>query len=803
MVSHGRQEFRDPARRRTATWAAILAVVAGVLAFAPGTDVLSFYFCLVVAPILGMASGGVAVTAVSAGRESGLAMPASWGRALRSCAVLIAVPLAVILLNGLRVPPCDTGYGLLFYAIGPALSAAFGCLTGVALATLIARRRLAHAAFILFYVMTFAFNLYDLYWHPAVFFYNPFLGLYPGAIYDERIEIGAAYAGFRVFCIALAGAIAALAWVLRGRDFSLRVSRSWWPYLLLGTSAGVASVLWVHAADLGFRVTRDDVERVLSGEVSDEYCSVRHDPALDPDQARRLLADCGFRHRQMAAFFGLPPGDPVRLYVYRDEDQKARLMGARHTEISKPWLNEVHMAAFLPGDPVLGHEVAHVVAGRLAPDFLAVPLRWGVVPDLPVVEGLAVAAAFASEGPSPHEWSLAMLRAGLPADPTALWRADAFLLAQAPRAYTLAGSFLRFVADWFGTGAIRDLAAGQSLEQATGSPIRDLVAEWRAHLEDVAAPTVDADLVRRASGRFEGPGVLGRRCPVDIARRVAAADRAEKAGDPACAAREIEAALALDPENRPLARERLVLRARAGDEDGTHEALSALAGAGMPEAWQDLVSLADALALMALRRGDAPDPHVRAALEQATERAGPGPAGRAVAARIAALDLPAAAALRVVAVLGGHEDHPAWTLMEALAHAPDAGILFYLLGRALVGEGDYPAAVRHLRLALAFRLPSPAFDIEAHRVLGEAAFWAGDADTSRRHLLRALDDTPHEGERMRIEEFLERLGFVTPPLGRYNPHHGRGRCPGSAPSAARASRRRSAAVRPTGPPRFS
>lgn len=763
MVGHGKQEFRDPTRRRTATWSAILAVVAGALALAPGTDVLSFYFCLVVAPVLGMASGGVAVTAVSAGRESGLAMQAAWGRALRSCAVLIAVPLAVILLNGLRVPPCDTGYGLLFYAIGPALSAVFGCVTGASVASLIPWRRLAHGLFLAFFIATFVFNLLDLYRQPAVFFYNPFLGLYPGAIYDERIEVGAAYAGFRAFCVALAGALAALAWVLRGRDFVFRVSRSGWPYVVLGTCAGTASALWGLAGDLGFRVTRSDVDRVLSGEVQDPTCVVRHDPGLDPDLARRILADCGFRHRQMAAFFGLPPGGPIRLYVYRDEDQKARLMGARHTEVSKPWLDEVHMAAFLPGDAVLGHEVAHVVAGRLAPDFLAVPLRWGVVPDLPVVEGLAVAAAFASEGPSSHEWSLAMLRAGLPADPTALWRADAFLLAQAPRAYTLAGSFLRFVADRFGPGAIRDLAAGRSLEEATGSRSQDLVAEWRNHLEDVAGPTVDGDLVRRASGRFEGPGVLGRRCPVDIARRIAAADRAEKVGDLACAAREIEAALALNPRDRALARERAVLRARAGDEDAARVALAELdPGGGGRDRVRDLVAVADALALPALQRGEVPEPRVRAALERASALSGPGPEGRAVAARLAALDLPPEAALAVFIVLAGGEDHPAWTLIEALAWAPGSGVLHYLLGRALVGEGEYEAAAGHLRLALAFGLPSPAFDFEAPRVLGEVAFWLGDRALARRHLLRALDAGRYEGEKMRIEEFLNRIEFVSP-----------------------------------------
>ncbi len=744
----------DPTRRRVTTWAAILVVGTGVLALAPGTDVLSFYFCLVVAPVLGLACGGVAVTAVSAARASGLTLPVAWRRALVLCGFLAALPLAVILMNGLRVPPCDTGYGLLYYAAGPALSALFGCVTGAALATLFARRRLAHAVFVLLYVLTFAFNLYDLYRHPAVFFYNPFLGFYPGAIYDERIEVGVAYVAFRVFCLSLLGVLVALAWSVRAG-----LSRLWGPCLLLGSCAGVASVLWARAGDLGFRVTREEVERVLSGEVSDEYCIVRHDPSMSPQQAGRLLEDCGFRHRQVAAFFGLPPGDPIRLYVYRDEDQKAYLMGARHTEVSKPWLQEVHIVAFLPGDPVLGHEVAHVVAGRLAHNLLAMPLRWGLVPDLPVVEGLAVAAAFASDGPNPHEWSLAMIRAGLPADPSALWRTDAFLMAHAGRAYTVAGSFLKFVADWYGPDVIREVAAGRGLEEAAGEKMEDIVALWRAYLEEVAGLSVDQDLVVRASGRFEGPGVLGRRCPSDIARRLAAAGRAESAGDAESATREYVEALALNPTDRSLARQVLVALARSGDEDGLVHAIEALEAT---HTWQDLVALADARAFLSLRRGDSPGPWVRAALERALALAGRGPGGRAVAARIAAMDLVPEAWLAVLSVLVGAEHHPARRLFEALAWAPDEGLLHYLAGRALIGEGEYTTAVWHLGLALAFRLPLPSFEHETRRLLGEAAYWAGDANTARHYLLRALDDTAYEGERTRIEEYLARIQFGSP-----------------------------------------
>ena len=172
--------------------------------------------------------------------------------------------------------------------------------------------------------------------------------------------------------------------------------------------------------------------------------------------------------------------------------------------VAKPWAGEVHLAALQPGDPVLGHEIAHVVAGRLAPGPLHMPVRRRVVPDMARVEGLAVACAFADDGPTPHEWSLAMEMAGVAPDLEGLLGTASFLYAAPARAYTVTGSFIAFLRDVHGEDALRAVAAGRSFEEATGQPLPALVQEWRSFLRDVASASMDGDLLDRASGRFSG-----------------------------------------------------------------------------------------------------------------------------------------------------------------------------------------------------------------------------------------------------------------------------------------------------------
>lgn len=747
--------------RRLLTWCALLALASTVLAFVPGFDVLSFYFCLPVSLLLGMACGGLAVTMVARARASGLTVWSGWARALGVAGLLVLVPLAVSLVNGLRVEPCDLGYGFLFYGAGPVMSGLVGVVTGAFIASLVRRANGAHLLFCALFLATFLADGWYLYREPAVFFFNPFLGYYPGPIYDDFIEVTDAYRWYRVLCLSGAAVLVFLTWALVAPDFRYRVNRRPWPWIGLGLSLGLSVTLWGLSGDLGFRVDREDVESVLTGRAGDRFCEIRHDPSIPAADVDRLLGDCGFRHRQAADFFDLEPGEPVRVYLYADADSKARLMGARYVEVTKPWLGEIHLTMVTPGDTVLGHEIAHVVAGRLATSFLGVPTRYLAVPDMALVEGLAVACAFGDDGPSPHEWSLAMVRAGVATDPALLFGPSSFVTAHAGRAYTTAGSFIRFISDHYGPGAVRDLAAGKGLHRATGSDLAELSRQWIRTLEREVGPGVGLDLVNQASGRFSGPGVLGRRCPVDVARLLEKAWQAWLDRDLEAARSSLEAAHRYDPTGPGLLRELARLEGRVGDRKAVRQVLDSmkgLGGGGERPTTLDLLAAADALTFLAFQGGETAPDEARSYLVAAAGLVGDGPRGRALRARLWSLDLPPGASRPVLEVLAGREEQPAGALLEALSQAPGSSLVHYLLGRALVGEGDYQGAVGHLQAALTLGLPDQMFTAEAEKTLGKAAWWSGDRGLARRHLLRALERVPYEGDRLVIEEYLARLG---------------------------------------------
>ena len=717
-------------RRRMVTGTILLALASVALSVQPGSDVLSFYFCLPVAALLAMASGATAVTAMAEARGD-------FRRGLRNAglaALLFAiVPLGISLTSTVITGPCDTAYGLLFYLFGPVASACTALGIGVLIGAGVKSPRLASAAWILVFVLSFVLDGIHLYRDPAVAFYNPFLGFYPGPIYDERIEISSAYLYFRILCLSIALCALALARGLFGRD------RVIWPFVVAGLCFIVAAFMAAFASGLGFRVTREAVEAVLSEEKSNDYCIIRYAPGLSDDLAAKLLQDCAFRHRQAASFFGLPPGNPIRLYVYPDQDTKARLMGARDVDITKPWLEEIHINPTLPGDQVIGHEVAHVVAGRLASGPLHIPLTHSFVPNMGMVEGLAVACAFADDGPSPHELSLAMLYAGIELRPRELFDGLSFVTGQAARSYVAAGSFVRFIWETRGQWAIQELARGEPVE--TLGSFEELEQEWKRHLFAVAS--VGPDLLRLASAHLSGPGVLAKRCPVDTARFQAQAAQAEAAGDMALAQRCMEQALSMSKGADAIARRLALLRALSGDPTLD------------PYEFGDPLLASDILAMQALSKGLLPPPEVWAGLSLSTP---PSPsARRSVAARLAVLGLPPEVQLKVFRVLLGLATaRPDLDLAEVLPLASDHAVLRYLSGRASFGAGAFDAASSDLLSAIALGLDEP-FLAEAEKALGKAAFFAGRYREAQEHLMKALDIVPFEGDRLLIGEYALRL----------------------------------------------
>ena len=95
----------------------------------------------------------------------------------------------------------------------------------------------------------------------------------------------------------------------------------------------------------------------------------------------------------------------------------------------------------------LRHELAHVFAAELGDRTFGISLR-GIIPNIGLIEGIAVAADWHGAPLTPHQAVAALIAAGATPNVAALL-SPRFFGVNAEQAYNVAGSFCRFLIDTY------------------------------------------------------------------------------------------------------------------------------------------------------------------------------------------------------------------------------------------------------------------------------------------------------------------------------------------------------------------
>ncbi|WNZ64571.1 hypothetical protein QEG98_13370 [Myxococcus sp. MxC21-1] len=137
-----------------------------------------------------------------------------------------------------------------------------------------------------------------------------------------------------------------------------------------------------------------------------------------------------------------------------------------------------------------------------------------------------------------------MRRQKLAPDMRKLMGPQGFYQSAPARAYTVAGSFLRYLADTYGADRLRAVYAHADFDAAYGRPLGELVTEWEQYVD---ALPLDEASVARAFARFRTGSLFTRACAREVARLSDSARQA-LASDPEDALKRYRRAGELQPE---------------------------------------------------------------------------------------------------------------------------------------------------------------------------------------------------------------------------------------------------------------
>jgi len=700
--------------------------------------------------LAGQAASPEPTAGIPEGASARLAWKALAPALLLSLAVLVPPLLAATLYAWLGTK-CDPFALVAFYPLLTVPSAGLASVVGVFCGFATRRAGRGFLLYLGIVLLSLCVTVWPIVFGPQVFAFNAFLGHMPGPLYDEVLSISPALLWFRAETLLLTLGVHALT-VLCLDTTQARLGRPRprsGPLLVAGLVLASVLLLEVNAPELGLRMTDSALRERLGGERETEHFEFIYPRGMPREDVERRARDLEFRYDQLARFLGGAPEGRIRVWLYRTDAEKQALVGAGRTQYAKPWRLELHINGRDFPHATLKHELAHVMAAPWGSGPFRVTTRLGLWPLMGVIEGMAVAADNPVQGDlTLDEWAAGMRRQKLAPDLRKLVGPEGFYQSAPARAYTLVGSFLRFLADTHGPEKLRALYAHGDFEAAYGRPLDALATEWERHLD---ALPLDEATVNRAFQRFRTGSLFSRACAREVARLQDEA-RQLLASEPERALTVYERAALLQPQEPSFLLGQATALDRLERPDEASAVLARLAGEvkGQP-AMEAEVALAQAD--VASRSGQmAP---ARAFLERVLTLAPSPEVTRTAQVKLAALDSPVRAALQ-----GYFQDEAEelrlLRLSTALQTAPQDVYLHYLLGRRLLQVGAPRPALRHLTLSLE-GAPPDAIRRETRRLQVQAAYLGGDCGAVR-HL---AGSAPGESTALRAlrAEWAERCDF--------------------------------------------
>ncbi|MDC0714907.1 hypothetical protein POL68_41040 [Stigmatella sp. ncwal1] len=754
-----------------------LALGGSALVFLPLFGVPGFELGLALAIAVGTLGGGIGIAAagqerrILRGEDSrwkdlprpehpGLPVAQALGTALLLNTAVLLPPFLSATLFALITTRCDPFELVGFYPLLTLPSAALASCAGVLCGFWTQRPGRAVLAYAALVLASGVLTAWPIVFGPQVYAFNHFLGHLPGPLYDEALKVTPRLAWFRLETL-LGAAVLALGTTM---SLELREGRLTRPRVRLGTGGlmlvlvGSIVLIEAQAPTLGLRMTEAYLSERLGG-VRDTPHFRLHYPRGKPRQdVERIARDLEFRHSQLSRFLGKAPTETLHVYLYRSDEEKQELVGAGRTQFAKPWRYELHINERPFPHSSLHHELAHVMAAPAGSGPFRVTTRFGLWPLMGVIEGYAVAADDPIQGDlTLHQWAAGMRRQGLAPDMRGLMGTESFYQAAPTRAYTVAGSFIRYLADTYGSEKVRTLYAHADFPAAYGRSLDELATEWERFLDSLP---LDEAALSRAFLRFRTGSLFTRTCAREVARLSEAA-WSSLAGDPEDSLKLYQRAAELQPEEPNY----IIGQATALDQlDQTAEAAQVLARLAEKSQAQPALEAEVAMkqADMALRLTQLDE--ARRHLERVLALAPSPELERTAQVKLSALESPSRLETIERFFRDPREDMRLLRLSWALETAPKDPILHYLLGRRLHQVGEPSLAVEHLHRTLEAVPPlSEALRRETLRLLVEASYLAGDCGAVRHEVGVLPDFGP--AFKMAATEWVARCDFEEGALG--------------------------------------
>lgn len=354
------------------------------------------------------------------------------------------------------------------------------------------------AVFLIMIVAMISFDSLRLWFNPQKRLVSFFSGFLHGPIYDDWIAVDDGIILARLSHLLLATMLLIIVWNQRQRGMIVAATIVGAGWLGIGIAAAK-----YPSTSLG----KPALDRLLAGRIEGDSFTLHYlrkgdaKPSVHPLRYLRLARDTAFHISELKPL--LQSKAHVQIYVYPDEQRKKLWFGGGSTDVADVRTPSIHIDDNSWPHPTLRHELVHALASTNGFHGL------GFHPNMAFTEGLAVALAPDGRSLSLDDGAASVIGNGRIESVEKLF-SPMFWQASGSRAYTVAGSFIKYLIAQSGVDKVNALYAGKTFSSVFGKDQNRVVSEWKAAIDK----TFDKERYAVFSeALFRYPGVFADRCP--------------------------------------------------------------------------------------------------------------------------------------------------------------------------------------------------------------------------------------------------------------------------------------------------
>lgn len=400
---------------------------------------------------------------------------------------------------------CPVGDGIQYYIFFTVPAPVIGI--GLGVLSFNFSKRFALLVFLLLLVVVAFIPVFEIYFNPQIYFYNPIIGFFPGTIYDEAIEVDLKLIIYRVLNLLYFGS--AIYFLFRSMESSSKHRLRITMLVLLLLPAAFITL----SPHLGYSTTMFRVKDELNKSMTSEHFEIHYSSALNDSLIKVIALHHEFYYSELENYFEANPQRKIISIIFSSREQKKILFGTANADVAKPWIPEIYITAE-SYDKTLKHEIAHCFTGEFGSKIFKVADNFNPA----LIEGIAMAADPIYDDVDLDYMAALAFNHGFKIDVNTLFKSFNFFVHPSSLGYIAAGSFIKFLNEKYGIEKFKKLYTEMDFQTNYGKELPELVNEFESYLRNrFIPPPTTTDRAKYYYGR---KSIFYKVCPRYLAKRL-------------------------------------------------------------------------------------------------------------------------------------------------------------------------------------------------------------------------------------------------------------------------------------------